>query len=964
VKRIAIEVAIAPDAAGTSANRMTVSGGGALSTTRVSDPVTVSSSQPKFGLSDWDVWLSNADGSPDTQAGSHPYEATFALGFNQLADGELAGGEVRNLEAELPPGFFGSPDAVPECTRQQLDGQECPPQSQIGVDQTSLYTTPLGPLELTGQLSELAIYNMVPPRGVPDEFAFSLAGVHLFFDAGVRSGAGYGIVEHIDDVPRVGVDENFLTLWGVPAESSHDTDRHTKADGCETNAGCSVGILPKPFLTLPTSCAGPQTSTIRGLATWQDPSASAEASAVTRDDTGVPVGFSGCEHLSLEPSLSVVPDTSFADTPAGLTVDVKVPQETLEEPYGLVAATLKDTTVTLPEGVVINPGQAAGLEACQASEANVHSEGPSSCPGASKVGTVHIRTPLLEGELESELEGDVYVLQSNPPNLQLLLAASGDGIYLKLVGNVHLNEQTGQLTTTFSETPELPFTDLKLSFSGGGQAALATPTGCGSYTTTSDFTPWTSPFTEDLFPSSSFAIDAGPGGSACAAPLPFSPSLVAGATTDQAGGYTSFSLLLQRADDQQRISTLSFKTPEGLLGMISKVPLCGEPQAAQGNCPAASQIGHTVVAAGPGPYPLVVPEPGQPAAPIYLTGGYKGAPYGLSIAVPVIAGPFNLGTVVVRSKIEVDPHTAQLTVTTDALPSILDGIPTDLRTINAVIDREGFMFNPTNCNPQAFSGTAKSTEGTLAPISSHFQVGSCQSLVFKPDFKVTTSAKTSKVGGASLEANIVYPTKALGDNQASSQANIASVKVDLPKQLPSRLTTLQKACLAKVFETNPAKCPKESIVGHATAVTPVLPVPLSGPAYFISHGGEAFPSLIVVLQGYGVSVDLVGTTFISSAGITSSTFKQVPDVPITSFDLVLPEGPFSALAANLPAKAKGSFCGQNLVMPTAFVGQNGAEIHQTTKIAVSGCPQAKKVATKKKTKKPKNAAKSTGRARS
>ncbi len=679
---------------------------------------------------------------------------------------------------------------------------------------------------------------------------------------------------------------------------------------------------------------------------------------MTSDDGGDPVGFTGCEDLSMEPSLSTSPDTTFADTPAGLTADVKIPQESLTLPEGLVASTLKNTTVTLPEGVVINPGQAAGLVACQAAEADVHSEGPSSCPSASKVGTVHIRTPLLEGELESELEGDVYVLQSNPPNLQLLLAASADGIYLKLVGNVHLNEATGQLTTTFSETPELPFTDLKLAFSGGAQAALATPTGCGSYTTTSDLTPWSSPFAEDLYPNSSFAISSGPDGSACASPLPFSPSLTAGATTDQAGGYTSFTLLLQRADDQQRVSTLQFKTPAGLLGMISKVPLCEEPQAAAGACSAASQIGHTVVAAGPGPYPLVVPEPGQSPAPIYLTGGYKGAPYGLSIAVPVIAGPFNLGTVVVRARIEVDPHTAQLTVTTDPLPSVLDGIPTDLRTINAVIDREGFMFNPTNCSSQAFAGTAKSTEGTVAPISSHFQVGSCQSLKFAPDFTVSTAGKTSKKDGASLEAKIVYPTGALGDNQASSQANIAAVKVDLPKQLPSRLTTLQKACVAKVFEANPAGCPKESVVGYATAVSPVLPVPLRGPAYFVSHGGEAFPSLIVVLQGYGVTVDLVGATFISRAGVTSSTFKQVPDVPISSFDLTLPEGPFSALAANVPAKAKYSLCGQTLDMPTAFKGQNGAEIRETTKIAVSGCPKAKKaLKTKKKAAKKKTKAK-------
>jgi hypothetical protein len=412
--------------------------------------------------------------------------------------------------------------------------------------------------------------------------------------------------------------------------------------------------------------------------------------------------------------------------------------------------------------------------------------------------------------------------------------------------------------------------------------------------------------------------------------------LDAGSTTDQAGGFTDFSLLLTREDGQQRISTLQFKTPEGLLGMISKVPLCGEPQASKGECSAASQIGHTVVEAGPGPYPLVVPQPGQPPAPIYLTGSYEGAPYGLSIAVPLVVGPFNLGTIVTRARIEVDPHTSQLTVTTDPLPSIVDGVPSDLRTIDAVIDRPGFMFNPTNCSPMSFSGTARSTEGASAPISSHFQVGSCRSLKFKPDLKVSTSGKTSRADGASLTAKLVYPTGPLGANQASSQSNIARVKVELPKQLPSRLKTLQKACVAATFEANPANCPAASVVGHAEAITPVLPVPLTGPAYFVSHGGEAFPSLIVVLQGYGVTVDLVGSTFISKHGITSSTFKTVPDVPVDSFELTLPEGPFSALAA------PGNLCTiKKLAMPTEFLAQNGTTIHQSTTINITGCPKHK-----------------------
>jgi hypothetical protein len=927
--RLGIKVNVAQGSEGAAPNKVSATGGGALGPAGTSTPLTISSATPGFGFAGFDAALTNANGTADTQAGSHPFEAIVSFDLNRAGE-PSAGGTLRDLGVELPPGLVGDTSTVPQCTRQQfLSGLTggCPASTQIGVDKPATPNSnkgaPFTPI--------VSVYNLVPPAGIPAQFGFSVEGVNILLDAQVRSGSDYGITEQTSDLGFAPV-ANTITIWGVPDESVHDPQRCGVVYGsfaCDVPAGSSA---LKPFLTVPTSCEGPLRFGIRGD-TWQN-SNSAEAELVSHDLTGTPAGYSGCEHLGFGPSMSVSPDTTFADTPAGLSVDLKVPQEGLLSPEGLATANIKDTTVTLPEGVAINPGQAAGLAACQTGESGIGTEGPASCPEASRVGGVEISSPLLR----DKLEGAVYVLQSNPPDLKLLVTASADGVYLKLVGDVHLNEATGRLTTTFDETPELPFTDFKLSFSGGAQAALSTPTACGVYSTSGDFAPWSSPLEEDALLSSSFAITAGPGGGACPpSPLRFSPSLIAGATTDQAGGYTDFSLLLSRADDQQRVGTLQFKTPKGLLGMISKVPLCDEADANAGTCPAASQIGHTVVEAGPGPYPLVVPQPEQPPAPIYLTGGYKGAPYGLSIVVPLVVGPFTLQTQIVRARIEVDPLTAQLTITTDPLPTIIDGIPADLRTIDAVIDRAGFMFNPTNCSPQSFSGTATSVEGARAAISSHFQVGSCQSLKFAPDFKVSTSGKTTKAGGASLDAKIVYPTGSLGANQASQQSNIASVKVDLPKQLPSRLTTLQKACTAAQFDSNPAGCPKESMVGKATAVTPVLPVPLTGPAYFVSHGGEAFPQLIVVLQGYGVTVDLVGDTFISKAGITSSTFKQVPDVPIASFDLSLPEGKYSALAANLPEQDHGNFCGQKLAMPTAFTGQNGAVIKQNTPITVEGC---------------------------
>jgi len=975
-------------------NRITVAGGGAASTARVSNPVTVSSATPGSGFPLWDVWFSNADGTLDTQAGSHPYAATFVNGFNELAEnmtrvsgeGPDAGGEPRDLEVVLPAGFFGDPGATPQCTRTQLDGSGCSIQTQIGVD--GIWQRQ----KLTGlaQARAFPVYNMVPPPGVADEFAFSIAGKHVIFDSGPSSADGNRIVAHINNLPEgEGVDLNLLTLWGVPPEPSHSFQRcNLNTSVAECNFPSEVAL--KPFLTLPTSCQQPgeqvPSFALRGLSTWISESANTERTVETHDNDDTPTGFTGCEKLSILPSFSAVPDTAFADTPAGLTAEVKVPQETLTEPHGLVAATLKNTTVTLPEGLVINPGQAAGLVACQSAEANLEGEGPQHCPAASKVGTVKIQTPLLEGELEPELEGDVYVLQSNPPELKLLVAASADGIDLKLPGTVRLNETTGQVTATFNETPELPFTDFKLTFSGGAQAALATPTQCGAYTTNSDFEPWTTPFAAEVLGSDGFSIGAGPLGAPCpSGPLPFSPSLIAGATNPKGGAFTSFSLLLQRADDQQRIDGLQFKAPPGLSGEIANVPLCLEPQAQAGTCSAASQIGHTTVASGPGPFPLIVPEPGRPEAPIYLTGPYMGAPFGLSIVTPVLAGPFNLGTIVTRAKIEVDPHTAQITVTVgaggDPLPQLIDGVPTDLRTINSVIERPGgapFMVNPTHCEPASFSGTAYGAPppgaggaGATAAIASSFDMVGCKGLAFAPKFTASTTSKDNfNDNGASLVTKVTNPSVPQG-----TQSDIARVKVELPIALPSRLTTLQKACVAKVFEADPANCPPDSFIGHATVHTPLLPVPLEGPAIFVSHGGEAFPSVIVVLQGDNVTIDLVGTTFISHAGITSTTFKTLPDAPFSTFELNLPTGKFSALATNTnickPTKSEtvkkqvsvkrhgksvkvtkkvSEQVATPLVMPTEIIGQNGAEIHENTKIAVTGC-RASKSKPKKQAKK-------------
>ena len=573
----------------------------------------------------------------------------------------------------------------------------------------------------------------------------------------------------------------------------------------------------------------------------------------------------------------------------------------------------------------------------EANELGPSSLSPASCEPSSQVGTVRVTTPVLA----QPLNGKVFLgtplcgpcssadaQEGRMVRLYLQLIGEGsDALTVKLVGYGSIDQQTGQLTITFPENPQVPFEHLTSSLGGGPRATLANPRTCGPASTNADFTPWSSPFTPDAPPASSFEV------TGCGPPR-FDPSFTAGTTSNQAGGFSPFTLAFGRSDADGFLSGVQTRMPPGLLGMLSSVSLCGEPQASLGTCGEQSLIGHTQVLTGPGAEPFLVT-----GGKVFITGPYKGAPYGLSIVVPAKAGPYTLtgttgtGTVVVRAAIDVDPATAQLVVTADPLPTALDGIPLQLRVVNVTIDRPDFTFNPTDCDPLAIAGTLSSAEGQSAQVSSSFQVTNCAALAFKPRFSVSTSGRTSRTNGASLLTKITYPAGSQG-----TEANFAKVKVDLPKQLPSRLTTLQKACTAAIFEANPAGCPAGSVVGIAKASTPVLPSGLSGPVYFVSHGGEKFPSLIVVLQSGGVRVDLVGTTFISKAGITSSTFQSVPDVPVVSFELYLPEGKDSALAAN------GNLCKSKLVMPTAFTAQNGMTIHQLTPITVTGCAQKARTA--------------------
>jgi hypothetical protein len=944
-----------------------------------------------FGIKKFENTMTLNAGEAPLRAGSHPYAMTTSFEFAtheppgpvEKEEGYATGlnGVVKQVEVDLPAGVIANPTASPvKCAEAELDIKfECPSASALGV--VTLTTENLaggGPIT-TG------VYSMTPPLGVPAELGFEVDGVDVHIAGNARTGDDYELSAKTSGVVEKGGTYGVsLTLWGDPSSPIHNEERGRCAESNPERKqkereqwkfemeieptspqaeegyykfNCPTQQVKTPFLTLPSSCTGNPLVATMSSDSWEAPESFVfgEASSPT---------IGGCDKLSFEPKLSVRPYESAepaTESPTGLEVDLKIPRE--ESIEGLAQADLKEAVVTLPTGMTVSPSAANGLEACpllrgrepkkEEEESNkeltgidLESKQPANCPPASKLGSVEVVTPLLE----QPLKGAVYVAEqgnlaghgSNPFEslLALYLVAEGSGAIVKLPGEVRLNSTTGQVSASFGKDPatgfylpQLPFSELKMRFFGGQRAPLMTPSACGTYTTTSLLTPYGSeakpllePESPTANPTSSFMVSEG-----CA--HSFAPALTAGTTNPQAGGFTDETVTIARNNGEQDLSGITVTTPPGLLGLLSKVPLCQEPQANQGTCGEESKIGEATVAVGPGEDPYWL-KGGR----VYLTGPYDHQPFGLSVVNPTTAGPFTLkgnagfGKEVTRASIAVNPKTGALTITSEPLPTIIEGVPLDVRTINININRPEFTFNPTNCEEFHVTSSIASTSGATASPASRFEAANCAALPFKPSFSATTKGNSSDIGnGASLNVKV---------GQKAGEAAIRSVYLELPKKLPARLHTLQKACPEATFYANPANCPTESDVGKAIAHTPVLPVPLEGPGYFVSHGGAQYPELVFVLQGDGVTIDLAGETHINSkTKITSSTFGTVPDAPITSFEANLPEGPDSALAGITPKGVCGS---ASLSMPTTIVGQNGAQVKQTTKVAITGCPKKKK----------------------
>jgi hypothetical protein len=993
---VEIQVNVKPAAVSGEKNSVSVTGGeqegqpgSEVPDASETTAITVNGQSTPFGVEEngYQLVPEEAGGELDTRAGSHPFQLTTTLDLDQTVEVAPEHGLVasapalpKNLSFNLPPGLIGDPLATPRCPMVDFLAigsaaiNACPAQSAIGVVVVRLNE----PSKLHNLTRVVPLFNLEPAYGEPARLGFEAITVPVVLDTSVRTGGDYGVTVSVRDAPEAAqILSSEVTIWGEPGDPRHDNARGWACVlGGAYYFNHEVPCEPpsprpeQPFLTLPGSCTGASMSSVQGESWPQEALGDEPGETFSLEGSStetVLAALRGCEALPFDPTFKLQAEQHAASTPTGLKADLHLPQQHSLESGGLAESDLRETRVTLPEGMQLNPSAANGLEAC--TQAQVGYEGvagtdsfapgalqplrfssaPAQCPDASKVGSVRVKTPLLE----HELSGAVYLAEpaprgeagKNPFNslvaLYIVAEDSFSGIRVKLAGEAKLNGQTGQITTVFATSPQVPFEDFQLEFFPGPRASLSTPASCGSYQSEASFTPWSGTPTVNMQTEpGEVSIVSGAEGHSCTATPPFAPSLNAGSQSLQAGAFTGFELTLTRPEADQPLKSLSVTLPSGVAALLSSVTPCQEPQAAQGTCGAESLIGQATAVSGLGPDPYTV-NGGR----VYITGPYDGAPYGLSIVTPAVAGPFNLGNVVVRSTINVNPHTAQVTILT-SLPAFVQGVgmpasgvPLALRQVHVTVNRPDFEYNPTNCDPMSITGEATGALGATANLSSSLQVTGCQNLPFKPGVSSSTQGKTSKADGASLD--LTFRSK-------RGEAHVAKTILTIPATLPARLTTIQKACIAATFEVNPASCPEGSVIGTAVVHTPVLKSPLTGPIYLVSHGNAAWPDAELVLQAEGVTVILDGQTAIKN-GVTTSSFLSVPDAPFESVEATLPEGPHSALTTNLPLRDHYSLCGQHITIPTALTGQNATVVNETVNVSVQGCAVVRSSKTRKPT---------------
>lgn len=880
------------------------------------------SAQASFGFSDLELTITDSDGSVSMQAGSHPFEVTTTFDVNTIeeAGGEYVDGALRHLNVSLPAGLTGNPTATPRCStleflnRVRIEGvpfATCPDSSAVG-----LVTNVLGTDGKRSNLPPIAVYNLVPPPGVPARVGFWVANVPVTIEFGLNPEPPYNLVARLANTGQpVEVFASEFTIWGNPALAKHDLLRgHCLRGGGPSGDSCPAGVPAEPFVTLPRSCTGPLLTTFDAISWWSGsplspgPPASFSGAALTGDGFGGLAGTTGCGRLGFAPRISTQPTTDRAESPSGLDVSVDIDDEGLTSPTGNAHSDIRKAVVTLPEGMTANPSLAEGLAACSKADLQretLDSEPGEGCPEASKIGSIEVETPILEGEI---LEGQLFIASQDDPAtaepgaenpfdtllaLYMVIKDPELGVVLKLPGKVEPDPRTGQLISTFDDLPQQPVSHFRLHFREGGRSPLISPGRCGTFTTEAVFTPWANP-DSPLETTSSFQITRGVGGGPCPpAGLPFSPGFSAGTINNNAATYSPFYMRLTRRDGDQDLTRFSAELPPGLVAKLAGVTRCpdaaiatartrsGRAELAAPSCPPTSEIGRVIGGAGVGSQLTYVP------GKLYMAGPVGGAPLSVVGVVPAVAGPFDVGTVVVRQALQVNRRTAEVRVdsaASDPIPHILAGIPLRVRDIRVHVDRSKFTLNPTSCNPFEVAaevwggGNDAFTAADDAPVSlaERFQAANCSRLGFKPRISLRLEGGTKRGGHPAMRG--VYRPR-------SGDANLSDLVLRLPRSAFLDQAHIRTICTRVQFAAK--RCPKGAIYGRATAFTPLLDKPLRGPVYLRSSNHN-LPDFVADLHGL-VDIEAVARIDSQNGGIRA-TFTRAPDAPVTKVVVDLPGG--------------------------------------------------------------------------
>jgi len=936
-----------------------------------------------FGLKQGsvDATVLDQEGHFLPQAGVHPFEVTTKFKLNTHSNPNHGGGvngdefglpisdqaPLRNVLVEAPPGLIGNPTATPRCTLAEFLGGEfgeatCADSTQVGIARSEVnlfekHTAVPSP-----------VYNLVPQRGQPALFAFQVAGSSVFAVPRIRE-SDYGVdfeVTNIDEtVPITG---SRFTFWGVPASPTHDAERGNLLHEICNSAPygpppCASGAPEKAFLTTPTDCEHGPFQIRTEVQSWLGQHDS--TTFFSHNDSNEPAGVDRCDRVPFEPAIEAQPTTHSAETGTGLEFDLKVPEAGLQNPDGLAQSLLKKAVVTLPDGFTLNPSAAEGLGVCTAADyarEKLKSQPGEGCPDSSTLGTVEIKSPLLEGG--EVATGTLFLAQPDDPAtaepgaenpfdsliaMYMVARVPERGVIVKSAGKVETDPATGQVTTTFDDLPQLPFSDFRLHFREGSRAALVTPSHCGAETTEAKLFPYSAP-AEPATVTSVSLITTGVGGGPCPSGglPPFKPDLVAGAVNNAAGRFSPFDVRLFRGDAEQEITHFSIKLPPGVVGKLAGIPYCtdaavalaksreriggGREEQLHPSCPAASEIGHTLVGAGVGSVLTYVP------GKVYLAGPYNGSNISIVAITSGVVGPFDIGTIVVREALKINPETAEVFIDatgSDPIPHIVDGIATHIRDLRVYVDRPEFTLNPTSCERTSVASTvlgagldfASEADDRPLTVTTPFQAADCAGLGFAPKLSLSLRGGTRRGAVPAFRAVLV---------PRAGNANVGEAQVTLPHSEFLEQGHIGTVCTRVQFKAGKVpgeKCPPASVYGRARAVTPLLSEPLEGPV-FLRSSNHNLPDLVAALHNAQVDIALDGRID-SVKGRIRNTFEAVPDAPVTKFVLEMQGGKKGLLVNST------NLCAGKHRALSHFVGQNG-KAYDTRPVLKAHCGKGKK----------------------